>query len=566
MSWQTFLKDALPQLGAEADWTDGRLELLAPPPLGNGDVQTFWTGEPQDCPSDLTPLYPGHPLLEATQRALEGRGQLVARHRPPSAQRKGELPALARKAFTCRNAHLEVATPVPVVQPWLFFHFRVSYQWDERRVELRTVGIDSLHGTLLEPACLEKVWLEPGALSQGDRSRLSQAYQRARLYLDSAIQPRRQALEREARRYQEAERGRLERYYGTLLQDLSRRQGGAEKRERVQQERELRRRDLEEKLRLKVSAELVQVELVDLPREQISASLKQRQRSRELLLTYNPVRHDFDPLACEGCQGATKNLWLCDQGHLLCPQCQGVCRDCRKVQCACCLGTAVSPVCGGCTEAAEAAKKAAPPPPKNVSKVVPRQVKSTRPKSAPQPLFARIFEDLLYFEGLAQRLQPVDQALQRNDFPGCERLLRQMAFELVPGPVRTRVRDCLEALKERRGDKIRQRLEEMADSPQALCSDSSSEYDLSWLRAQLKGVFSPRDIEKVVFHVNLQLPLVAPRSAWPWEVVAVCLVYMMSSLSQRDTSHIFDIPIPQISRCSREIDSHLRAVADRGRP
>ncbi|MBT9588727.1 hypothetical protein IV102_35660 [bacterium] len=562
--WQRFLRDCLPRLGAEVDWQGSSLELLAPPPLGNGDLQRYWTGEPQLCPADLAPLYPGHPLLESAQHSLLSVGQVQARHLPPSRLRKSDLPALARKAFACRNADLVVENPVPTTTPWLFFHFRVAYQWDERRVELRTVGVDSLHKTLLEPNCLEKVWLEAGPL-QGDRSQLLRAYEKAQQHLQRMIEPRLQSLQREASRFQEAERSRLERYYGTLIADLNRRQGSAEKMARVEQEREVRRRDLEEKVRMKVSASLVQVELIDLPREQMRAQLRQRKQAKPLTLTYNPARHDFDPLPCEHCQSPTRTLWLCGQGHVVCDKCYGVCLECRRPQCNGCLQAPRATLCHDCRQ--RQTEK-----PTNTQTARPTEKKPTPrpPARNTEPILPRIFSDLLQRYELKDDLRLLEQPLRRNDFAGCEKLLRDFHQTINPrqgAPVRDRVRQCLEAFKEGRGDKIRQRLEQLtrpapptrtppvAPAPAAV-PPALSARPLEWLMQPLIPLLKPGSEEKIIHFVRTRLPKVESLD-WNWQYLAVALVYLGTTMNQREVARLYRLPLASVGQCSRDVKALL---------
>ena len=538
--WQTFLKESLPRLGAEVDWDGPRLQMISPPPLGSGDIQEFWTGEAHQCPPDLTPIYPGHPLLETVQTSLSSSGRLRARHMPAPRTRKSDLAGQAKKAFALRNADLVVESIAPQVTPWIFFHFRVVYQWDERRVELRTVGVDSLSGICLEADCLDKVWLEPGP-GTGQRDQLAASYAKAQTFLQHRIAPRLESLQREARRFQDAERSRLERYYHTILTDLQKRQGSEEKRARAEQEREVRRRELEEKVRLRVSAELVQVDLVDLPREHLKVLIKQRKRELPLVLSYNPARHDFDPVACHHCLKNTRVLWMCDQKHLLCDSCYGLCRDCRTPQCSCCLGQLKAAVCSDCQKKPPKVESTPTPTPR-------RAEKQSTPKRSETNLFTRIFADFTdRFADLPAFLEPLEQPLRNNDFARCEKLLREFHRDLDPvkaAPVRDRLKDCLEAFKAGRGDKIRQKLESLGPPRR----------DLNWLLDPLKKYFRADQLGVIEQGVQRQLVDLQSRvPEWHWQWQAVALVYLNTSMTQKEVASCFRVSSAKLGQCARDI-------------
>ncbi len=552
--WQTFLRDSLPRLGAEVEWDGAQLGLMSPPPLGNGDLQQLWTGDAHLCPPELSPVYPGHPLLETVQALFKNQGRSQARHLPTPRNRKGDLPALARKAFAFRNADLQVESCTSEVTPWLFFHFRVVYQWDERRVELRTVGVDSLNGQCLEAGCLDRVWLEPGPAS-GRRDGVQASYEQAKQHLTRLIAPRLQSLQREASRYQEAERSRLERYYAEILADLSRRPGSDDKRQRFEQERSVRRQELEDKVRLRVSAELVQVELVDLPREHLRVCLKQRKLERPLTLSYNPARHDFDPVNCLSCHKPARSIWLCEQGHLLCDSCYGTCRDCRAPQCSCCLGQPRGPLCQSC-------QQAAPPPPAPPAPIPSKTTAASQRRSAPQkPVFSRIFADLTQrYTDLSRLLEPLEQPLQSNDFGRCEKLLREFQRELDPvaaAPVRDRVKACLDAFKAGRGDKILEKLRGL--EPAATPLPRPQPRDLKWLMEPLALYFQAEDLKRLEGYVQKQLHELGEDLGWSWKWLAVALVYLNSSMTQKNVARVYRVSVNDVGRCARDIKDYRQS-------
>ncbi len=160
------------------------------------------------------------------------------------------------------------------------------------------------------------------------------------------------------------------------MEDLARRLGSASpqrragleaKRLQAEADWAARRAEMQDKFRLRVRAELACLEVVDLPRILMPARLVAGKSVRELVLSYNLLTREFDPLACEGCLGSTHVVWLCESGHLSCAKCHStclgcdrpVCRVCQSEDCARCRAVRC-PACGSCSAGCDQRAPAVP--------------------------------------------------------------------------------------------------------------------------------------------------------------------------------------------------------------
>jgi len=462
-----FLEDIYAQLGGLAERRSGVLEAVAAPACGLPDAIRFRVADDADPSADL--LHIGHPVLEQALDVGRRIGRVSVRHVPGARGNRSGLEAAALKQFAFRNARAQFEPARPAAIPWAVFHYRVSYVWDEKREDLVRVGVDLHSGAVVDPVRLSAVYLEDGGLPGADRGGLRRALDRSRHGLEQAVRPRVDAFTRQAARYHEVERTRLDRYFQELLTDLDRRERGApperlaalrEKRAQVELDRDTRRRELDEKFRVRVAARLSCLEVVDVPRLLLPLALRTKHASRDLLLSHSFLTHQLDPLLCEGCGAAGFDVYLCCEGHLACPACFADCGACRRSTCRACAPPSCArcqhPVCprcatpcgdcgghacerhrGECHRSEQPAPLAAPSP--QGSTPTRKQLGSARtlsatPAAGPHAgLILDIFQDLSgWYKDLESFLRPLDEAVARAQIPVAERLVHDMRARIRP--------------------------------------------------------------------------------------------------------------------------------------
>lgn len=486
MDCTRFLEGLVDVVGGAAETEGGTLRLLAPPSTGLPELAEFaLTPE-----GEGEPLHLGHPYLEAAIEVARGQGQVAWRHSPEARLTRPGVEQLLRETLAFRNARLDLGRPQRTCLPWALFHFRVTAVYDEKRELLATVGLDLQSGARLPAGVLKKVWLEEGPGPEpAPLEGLTLAYERARAALPQELEGPARAFSREAERQLSVELARLEDYYREVLADLERRLAGASaerrpslaaKLEQTRKDRQLRRTDLEQKLRLRWTARLACLELVAVPRMVVPAQLTCKGASRTLLLSYNFLTHQPDPVLCQVCHRQEKVWWLCREGHLACPSCHQECSGCRKVRCPLCP----SRTCAGCGEPGcpcrprceRCAAEPAPPPP---APVAPAQVAAgpTPVAAAPEPsregLVIRAFAShLRVYRDLREELLSPDRLVARGQTREAGQQLQALARDVRAdcGTLRQELREAGKALVSLWPQKALAHLERLAEQNVAVVS------------------------------------------------------------------------------------------------
>jgi hypothetical protein len=146
----------------------------------------------------------------------------------------------------------------------------------------------------------------------------------------------------ERHRLQDAER--LHRYYTGLLLDLQgARTGGAEaaaeqlelKAQAVRRDYVLKCQELRLRARIEVRIRLVAVLRIGLPSMAVELDLLRRKAAVTLRTRFVPALRELEPPACTACHAPCGQVWVCDEGHVLCerPSCFGPCSKCERRTC-----------------------------------------------------------------------------------------------------------------------------------------------------------------------------------------------------------------------------------------
>jgi hypothetical protein len=322
----------------------------------------------QDGQREVTRLHYGHALVEEIINEL--------RQRPANAHfyinivrlEKPGLTALIEKSFRFPNARLfsipeaqEKAALYDIVR----FNFKVNLVSDEKRELIKPVWMNLQAGFAVDGAEIERqailerenrfpsldradpTWRDGSVgASPLSASVLTELMERARQAVMFELTPNLESMERRMRRFLELDRARLQAYYDDLEKDLKaraqrasgeRRTTLAEKLLAVAEEREIKLADAEQKYRIQVELELINLAVISQPKIELEVNIKKRTCATERVVVWDPLLHQLDPLACDHCGQPGENLWLCEGGHLahddcLAPQCV----DCKRTYCQLC--------------------------------------------------------------------------------------------------------------------------------------------------------------------------------------------------------------------------------------
>ena len=563
-----FLEKYVDFAGGASERNGPQLSILAPPHLSEVGAHEFWVADEEPPNRELSLLYLGHPFLEQVLDAARKDGVVACRHAPPPPSRRTDLLQRLSRQITFRNATITPGNPIARVTPWLLFTFGVTYIWDDKRQEIRRVGVDAFHGCSFDPAVLSRCWLEEGPLTR--EIDLGSGYQAAQKLLERRIEPRVQALQRDSSRYLEVESSRLERYYEQLLQDLRKREKSGDKVKRTEAERDARRRDLEDRFRLRVQARVIQLERIDLYRDHLPLTVSRRKVTRSLQLTYNYLLKEFDPCPCDACQSRVNLVWLCEQGHILCSGCYQECIHCKSSRCAACLGSPVQARCPSCVES-KAPSHSAPLAPKarpEASQSAPAKPRATEPvppkagpvRSAAKDLILLACSNLPY-RNLPELLKPIDEALDRGNRYRAVQMLAELLHGLDPEhrDLITRLREVLKCLKLPSLEKARAALLDLrpVTKPKAQVrpvtkappAPEPSKNPIFWcLELNLSKRTDPQSL--LLFKTYCEACWPAVHETYPQvevRVWAACIVYAFSRLTQASVCELFDVPVSKVS-------------------
>jgi hypothetical protein len=330
---------------------------------GVAPIQRF-VFEPANQGQNTTYLHYGHALVETIVDELRGQradGQFFINNVRPE---KPALFAAIEKTFSLSNAKI---FPIPMAKEqarlhhYVRFNFKVSLIADEKRELILPMWMDLQNGYPVPGADIERLgildldndyaqtppaaasWIEGHPLSPNV---LAGLLERARQSVTGELGDTLSHLQKRLARFLELDRARLNDYYADLLKDAERRLKKADgltadrhsalesKIAAIVAERESKLADVEQKYRLRVQLELVSLAVIALPKLDLTVEIRKRTSTVKRTVSWNPLLHAVDPLACDVCNHSGTTLHLCDNGHLahtdcLAPQCV----ECKRTFC-----------------------------------------------------------------------------------------------------------------------------------------------------------------------------------------------------------------------------------------
>ena len=306
-------------------------------------------------------LHYGNTLVETIVDELRwqsANGQFFINNVRPE---KPGLFAAIEKAFSLPNAKI---FPIPAAKEqarlhhYARFNFKVSLIADEKRELILPLWMDLQNGYAINGADIERVgildvdndyvqtppapafWNDEPALTP---KTLAALLERARQSVAGELGETLSHLQKRLARFLELDRARLTDYYADLLKDAERRLHKSDEERRpaletkiaaIIVERESKLADVEQKYHLRVQLELVSLAVIALPKLDLTIEIRKRVATIKRTVSWNPLLHIVDPLACDVCNYSGTTLLLCDSGHLahtdcLAPQCV----ECKRTFC-----------------------------------------------------------------------------------------------------------------------------------------------------------------------------------------------------------------------------------------
>ncbi len=313
----------------------------------------------------VTSLYYGHPLVETIVTELRQQPANSLFFINPLRVEKPGLRELAGKLSFANARPTPGSTQRTRLYHYACFNFKTSLVSDEKRELVVPVWMH-LQGGYRLPAgeILAKASLEPETAFPNldaapptwrtikakeavlSTETLAALLERARLAVLDEIAPILETAQKRSQHFLELDQARLNDYYDDLQRDLEKRLARAEaerrpgleaKLEALRIERQSKLIDAEQKYRLRIDLELINLAIIAQPKIEIEVAVGKREVTSKRLLAWDPVRHIIEPLVCDVCGQPGEGLSLCESGHLahatcLAPQCV----DCKRTFCQLC--------------------------------------------------------------------------------------------------------------------------------------------------------------------------------------------------------------------------------------
>ncbi len=318
----------------------------------------------------------GHPLVDRIIEELRNQHACTRFFINTVRPHKPGLKAEIEKALSFPNARLFF---LPNEQEnvyqhhYLRFNFKVSLIADEKRELIVPIWMDVQRGypvkgeeierraildeenhfpdspiaPILEDLASGKESGQSAGLTRGDPILSSEMIkvlaERAQWAIPHELGDTLEALQKRLARFLELDRARLNDYYDGLLSDLERRLQKADEERRpaleakkqvIQAERQAKLLDVEQKYHLRIQVEFINCALIAVPKLDLTVEIRHRSTSIHRTVTWNPVLHEVEPLACDVCGLGGTKLHLCENGHLAHAECLAPqCVECKREYC-----------------------------------------------------------------------------------------------------------------------------------------------------------------------------------------------------------------------------------------
>jgi len=315
----------------------------------------------------VTLLHYGHPLVETITEELRLQYTNGIFYINNIRLEKPSLFTVIDKSLAFPNARLfpvSSAVERKRLYHYVRFNFKASLIADEKRELIFPVWMHLQHGYAVEKDELERLaaldaksqfhqlntagplWLPKPAENLLAEDVLRPLLERAHLAARELLTPNLETLHRRLQRYLELDQARLQGYYDDLKKVAERRLVKAKADRRpaleakiaaIEAERRAKLADVEQKYRIRVDLELINLAVIAQPKLDLRVEIKKRSVATQRRVTWDPLRHVIEPLACDVCGLPGEELHLCENSHLTHSGCQAPqCVDCKRIFCLLC--------------------------------------------------------------------------------------------------------------------------------------------------------------------------------------------------------------------------------------
>ena len=328
------------RLDGVAEWTNAQsLSVLLPQKIASalkvGELVTFTTNADTNGNSSYFVTY-NSDILERFEGLLDNSGYVASYGiKYDGYLKQSGFEKLVTDTLCPQNGLIRVLSAVPAITPYVLFNVNYTAEASEKRLGMVSFwlnGITGVTGIDLGDALL---WTVDRIASPSIEEEMTLNYEQL---LQRGAQHSEQLIERELipwrqknQRQLQRDEKRINEYYQDIIREIK---AKIPKRnlEGEDQERELTRlnatqlelkrkiKDLHERYRLEVTAELHSALIVWLQTVHINCQLIRKKQKRDIVAVWNPYQKKVEPLRCEQSNNPVTSFYLSDQSaQIVCP-------------------------------------------------------------------------------------------------------------------------------------------------------------------------------------------------------------------------------------------------------
>lgn len=315
-----------------AEWTDtNRLEVLLPPKIASalkvGELVTFTTSA--DINSSSYFVTYNSDILERFEGLLDNSGYVASYGiKYDGYLKQSGFEKLVTETLCPQNGLIRVQNAIPAITPYILFNINYTAEASEKRLGMVSFWVNGITGVTGVDLGNALLWTvdricspsieEISAINYPELLQIGT--QHSQQLIERELIPWRQKNQRQLQRDEK----RITEYYEDIIKEIKekikKRSLEGEEKEREQNRinatrLELKRKikDLHERSRIEVTAQLHSALIVWLQTVHINCQLIRKKQKREVVAVWNPYQKIVEPLRCSLSNNPVKSFYLSDE-------------------------------------------------------------------------------------------------------------------------------------------------------------------------------------------------------------------------------------------------------------
>ncbi len=322
-----------------AEWSDATsLEVLLPPKIASalkvGELVTFTTSADTNSSSYFVTY--NSDILERFEGLLDNSGYVASYGiKYDGYLKQSGFEKLVTETLCPLNGLIRVQNATPAITPYILFNVNYTAEASEKRLGMVSFWINGITGVTGVDLGDALLWTVDRICSPSIEEQTAINYpellqigtQHSQQLIERELIPWRQKNQRQLQRDEK----RITEYYEDIIKEIKgkikKRSLEGEEKEREQNRinatrLELKRKikDLHERSRIEVTAQLHSALIVWLQTVHINCQLIRKKQKREVVAVWNPYQKIVEPLRCEQSNNSVTSFYLSDRSaQIVCP-------------------------------------------------------------------------------------------------------------------------------------------------------------------------------------------------------------------------------------------------------